>query len=69
MTIETMQYVPADAVSGKQVLSLHDLQGDLGTGPYTYQCSVCRKNIAEKCTIQLANVVLQCPHCGAYNEV
>jgi DNA-directed RNA polymerase subunit RPC12/RpoP len=64
MTVETMRYVPEDHLEGKHVVKLEDA----GTGPFTYECSACRKPVLENHAVRLVNVVLQCPHCGAYNE-
>lgn len=68
MTIETMRYVPETELEGKNILDVHELATAPGSGPYTYECSVCRQPVVEGSAVRLAAVVLQCPHCGAYNE-
>ncbi|HEX6509953.1 MAG TPA: hypothetical protein VF221_20185 [Chloroflexota bacterium] len=68
MPIETMRYVPDDALAGKNVIEVSELSDVDGTGPYTYECSVCRKPVVMGSHVPLAGVVLRCPHCGAYSE-
>lgn len=68
MTIETMRYVPETELEGKNVLDVDELSPEPGSGPYTYECAVCRQPVVEGVSVRLVTVVLQCPHCGAYNE-
>lgn len=68
MPIETMRYVPDDQLEGKHVVELSDLHEVDGDGPYTYECAVCRRPVVKGSHVQLVDVVLRCPHCGAYNQ-
>lgn len=68
MTIETMRYVPDTELEDKNVADSEAIQRESEGGPYTYECSVCRQPVVENIGVRLVNVVLRCPHCGAYNE-
>ncbi len=68
MTIETMRYVPETELEGKNVVDVPQLAAESGSGPYTYECAVCRQPVLEGSPVRLVAVVLRCPHCGAYNE-
>lgn len=68
MIIETMRYVPETELEGKNIQNVEQLSAESNSGPYTYECSVCRQPVIEGSPVQLVDVVMQCPHCGAYNE-
>jgi len=65
VTIRTMRFVPPGRLEGKHLVKLDGLGS--GSGPVTYECGVCRKPVLAKYPSQLPNILLQCPHCGAYN--